>query len=361
MNQSKQTRSGSAILVVLGIVTIVSIVCGFLGITASQQMRMAQVTRETLKAKLIAESGLNRAFHLIRNNFSQATSLTCADSFCDGNYTVTAHASTENPNRVQLISKGTCGLGIYTVAIDVENRPIITTSDPEDRFFTLTYDFVSGGTLSLSGNFGASVTKLHANGSVSLKGSSATDATTISSAGTITIKKSSGTMTTVEHADAVEILTAALSAAINELKNYAKQNNAIYASGCKIPASPPGGIAWCTGSSDGWTGSGTGCFIFDGSFTTKHMTISSEGGYPALIVTSQNDVKINAGTTITGAVLLPTSSLKLNGHALIEGPLVVGQSVSGNGTADLLAGDGQGFNLPPRDASTDHVVITAWH
>jgi hypothetical protein len=35
--------------------------------------------------------------------------------------------------------------------------------------------------------------------------------------------------------------------------------------------------------------------------------------------------------------------------------------MTGNGTANLYAGDGQSFNLPFEELTEDNVVITAWH
>ncbi|MDD4101309.1 MAG: hypothetical protein PHU80_01590, partial [Kiritimatiellae bacterium] len=64
---------------------------------------------------------------------------------------------------------------------------------------------------------------------------------------------------------------------------------------------------------------------------------------------------------INGALIIPNGSLHINGTATINGAIVIGQSMSGNGTANLFAGDGQGFSLPPDPSVTDNVVITAWH
>jgi hypothetical protein len=154
----------------------------------------------------------------------------------------------------------------------------------------------------------------------------------------------------------------ALEAAVNGLISYAQSKGAVYASGASIPAVPPGGVAYCTGSDSGWSGVGTGCFIFAGAFSTKHMTLSAgSANYPALVVLSANSVQFNAGTVITGTLLLPTSSLKLNGQAAIYGPVLIGQSFTGNGTADLWAGQGQQFLVPVPATMTDNVVITAWH
>ena len=48
-------RRGSAMLTVLGIVSVISIVCGMLGMAASQQMHSSKITRDMLKARMIAE------------------------------------------------------------------------------------------------------------------------------------------------------------------------------------------------------------------------------------------------------------------------------------------------------------------
>lgn len=357
-------RSGSAILVVLGIISVVSIVCGMLGFAASQQMRASQITRDLLAARLVAESGLNMAYRSIRNDFSQINGeYTRQGTFGGGRYTVTATPLGDGEvTRAKLVSQGVCGLGRFTVSADLENRPLAAVEDiGGGRFFPLAFDLLVGSTLSLKGNFKAQVTAVHANGAVTLTGSSKVDATTISSARTVAWKSPPAGVTLLPNQAAVEILPSALTAAINDLKAYAIEHGAVYSSGAQIPASPPGGVAYCTGSDSGWSGVGTGCFIFEGTFSSKHLTINNVNNYPAVIVLSPSSVQFNAGTVINGALIMPSSSLKLNGHAEIYGPILIGQTLTGNGTADLYAGGGQGFNLPPVETVTDNVVITAWH
>lgn len=353
-------RSGSAVLIALGIISIVSIVCGYLGFTASQQMRMMQITRDMIKAKIIAESGLNIAYNRVKSDFSAAAAMSLNCTFSDGNFAVTSDAVPSNENRYKLTSTGTCGLGKFTVSADIENRPIVSPDNVTDRFFTLAFNLLVGGALSMTGNFHAGVSAIHANGAVTMNGSSSANGSTISSASSVSLKNTTG-ITALPNQPLIAIQPDTLTAAITALKNYAYQNGAVYASGADIPSSPPGGIAWCTGSDTGWSGEGTGCFIFDGAFSTKHMDIDSPDGYPALIVTSANSLIFNAGTVINGALIIPSSSLKLNGHATITGAIVIGQGVTGNGTADLYAGSGAGFNLPPSEQTDDNVVITAWY
>ena len=122
-------------------------------------------------------------------------------------------------------------------------------------------------------------------------------------------------------------------------------------------------MAYCTGDASGWSRTGNGCFIFAGdtSFQGNAVNVSSVNGYPALIVLGAGEVKFNSGTVVRGAILIPNGSAKLNGHAQFYGAILVGQGMTGNGTADLYAGNGQGFNLPPDETTTDNVVITAWH
>lgn len=364
MKAKNLARDGSALLTVLGIVSVVSVICGMLTVTASQQTRASQITRESLKARMIAESGLNKAYHAVKGNFELAGNYQLSEDFGDGHFTVTSGAiSGGDANRAQLFSEGVCGLGKATVAADLENRPLSETDDGDDNFFALDYDLLVGGTLQLCGNFFSDVLAVHANGDADLGGSAnlAGDPVIVSSVGTASWKKAPASVTLLSGQPAQAICSGDLSAAIDALKDYAAKKGAVYASGSQIPFSPPGGIAYCTGSSDGWSGDGAGCFIFEGNYSQKHLNVATVNNYPALVVLSPSSVHFNAGTVIRGALILPSSSLKFNGYAAIYGPILVGQGMSGLGTADLYAGGGQGFALPPAESSTDNVVITAWH
>lgn len=42
-------------------------------------------------------------------------------------------------------------------------------------------------------------------------------------------------------------------------------------------------------------------------------------------------------------------------------PVLVGQTFTGSGTAELFASGAQGFSLPQNETQTDNVIITAWH
>ena len=61
MRTKRMNVRGSAILVVLGIVAVVSIVCAMLGLAANQQMHSSKITRDTMKARTIAELQTRRA------------------------------------------------------------------------------------------------------------------------------------------------------------------------------------------------------------------------------------------------------------------------------------------------------------
>ena len=358
-------RAGSALLTVLGIVAVVSIVCAMLGASAVTQTRSSQITRDMLKARMIAESGLNKAYNAIKGDFALAQGYQLAESFGGGAYTVRAVPLTGvSANRAQLFAEGTCGLGKVVVAADLENRhKVEAVGGGGSDYYPLNYDLLVGGTMKLSGNFNADVTKIHSNGAADMGGSAnlGPDQVVVSSSGTAAWKKQPSNVTLQSNKPAQEIFPGPLATAIERLKAYAQAHGAVYANAASIPASPPGGIAYCTGSDAGWSGDGTGCFIFEGMFSGKHLNVESVNGHPSLIVLSPSSLQLNAGTVLHGAVLLPNSSLKFNGHAEISGPLLVGQTLTGLGTADLYAGDGQGFNLPPQQKAVDSVVITAWH
>lgn len=365
MKQEK--RRGVALLTVLGIVAVVSTVCGMLSVMARQQARSSQIAREMLRARMIAESGLNRAYHEIRQDFRRAANYRLQAAFGGGEYTVQAVALPgASANRAQLRAVGVNGLGRSVVAIDLENRPrtVNTGGGGQGDFFALPFDLLLGGDLNLRGNFHAGVEDIHANGSGDLGGSASMGQgpITISASGTLEWKRMPSNVTLRPKQSARQIFTPQLEAAINRLIQHAIAHGAVYATGAQVPHSPPGGVAYITGSDAGWSQRGTGTFIFAGAFDSKHLNITAVNNFPALIVLSPSDVHFNAGAVIRGAVLLPRGSLRFNGHAVIHGPLLVGQGIRGNGTADLYAGSAQGFNLPSQTVTQqDNVVITAWH
>ncbi|HPB11612.1 MAG TPA: hypothetical protein PLT74_10160 [Kiritimatiellia bacterium] len=368
MKKNRENK-GSALLIVLGIITVVTITAGAMSFTATQQMRSAQITRDMLKARLIAESGLNKAYNSVKTDFTRISS--CSEKGELGGGTFTVHAVTAlggNPNRAQLVSEGLCGLGRAVVSADLENIPVKTgDDDASDDFFPMFYDLLVGGDLLLNGNIRALFDAIFSNGTLTVGGSSFLGATKLSSAKEVVIKnpkKVSGPYTTEENCPPQAISPEALTAAIDAFKAYAQANDAVYASGADIPVAPPGGVAYCTGDASAWSGQGTGCFIFEGevSFQGSGIDVQSVDGYPALIVLSASEVKLNADAVVHGAIIMPNASFKVNGHAEIHGAILVGQGMGGNGTADLYPGDaGQGFNLPPQQTITDNVVITAWH
>ena len=364
--KNRKRQQGSAILFVLGVISVVSIVVGMLSFTATQQMRSAQITREMLKARLIAESALNKAYNAIKKDFDKTDGYADTGAFDDGSYKVSSVSlPSEVVNRAQLVAEGACGLGRAVVSMDVENRPITTPDGTmADDYFDLLFNLLVGGTLDLTGNFKAHVTDIHVNGDATInQQSTIAEATTVSSAGTVTWKKADGSVTILSHQTPVEILSEALNAAINQFIEYAQEHDAVYASGADIPPSPPGNVAVCTGDASGWSRTGNGCFIFTGEAALQgsSLNVTSVNGYPAIIVLGVGEVKLNAGSYVNGAILIPNGSLRLNGHAEIHGAILVGQGMTGNGTADLYAGSGPGFSLPPDETTTDNVIVTAWH
>jgi hypothetical protein len=363
---NKNARSGTAIITVLGLVALITTASGYMAYTASQEMHMSTVLREGLKAKLIAESGLNTAYQLLKTDFSRADGLRLESTFGAGNYVVTSIPDPASPRRFQLISQGTCGkLGKFKVAADVENRQVTTTvSGPADLFFPFDFDVLVGGIMDLTGNFNADVETIHANGNITSKGSSSLETTLITSAGKVTLFKFTGPNTVLQYQPPVDVRPAELTAAIDALKAYAEKNGAKYADSADIPANPPGGVAWCTSDGARWIGSGTGCFIFEGDASLQgggRREITSVNGFPAVIVLGTGEVKINAQTIVNGAILVPNGSIFLVGTAEFHGPVLVGQSFKGSGTAELFSSGAQGFSLPPNVTTTDNVIITAWH
>ncbi len=369
--RQKKQQKGSALIIVLGIIVVVTITAGAMSYTAGQQMHAAKITREMLKARLIAESGLNKAYNTIKGDFSKIGACAQSGALGEGTYAVRVVSELGgNPNRAQLISEGQCGIGRAVVSADLENIPLRTADDDDagDGFFPLKYDLLVGGELFFSGNPKALFTDIFSNGPLEVTGSpSFADLVSFMSSLSVTIKhpkKITGPYSESPNQPPEPVSSEALTEAIDAFKAYAQENGAVYASGADIPAAPPGGVAYCTGDATGWSNKGTGCFIFEGNVTFQGsgVDIKSVDGYPALIVLSASDVKFNSDAVIYGAILLPNAGLTANGHAEIHGAILAGQTVKFNGTADFYPGDaGQGFNLPEQENVTDNVIITAWH
>ena len=129
----KQRQKGAALIIVLGIIAVVTIAAGAMSYTANQQMHAARVTRETLKARLIAESGLNKAYNEVRSDFSKISSCAQSGTFGDGTYAVRTVIPRE-PHRTQIISEGRCGIGRATVSADLEYSAV-TSEDGSSVYF----------------------------------------------------------------------------------------------------------------------------------------------------------------------------------------------------------------------------------
>lgn len=355
-------KNGTAIITVLGLVCLICIVSGYIAYTASQEMRISRVIRESLKSKTIAESGLNVAYSLIKTNFSIINNLNLYQPFGNGTYKVTSYPDMNNSNRFKLVSVGTFGeLGRYKVSADVENRQTFSQQNIQDSFFSLGFDLLCLSDINISGNFGAGVNSIHGNGNIRVTGASVLEALTITSSGTVSLKKEIPGVT-IETSVPLVPNPRNLHYTINELIAFAIQNSEVYKDGEYPSANPIGGIAVCTGfPNPNWRG-GTGCYVFlgGGKIVLNGVTVNNVNGYPSIVFLNPSNVSFTGNVTLNGAVLLPYSSLNFNGNSNIYGPLVVGASISGNGSANLFSGVfGQGFNRPPN--ISDNVVISAWY
>ncbi|MFO7937861.1 MAG: hypothetical protein R6V06_09695 [Kiritimatiellia bacterium] len=368
----RQKNNGSVLLVTIGITTIISMTLAFLHVMAKQQIHSTIRTKDSLKARMIAESGLNFAYNMIRNDFDQLRDFTIKSQFDDGNYTVIAKTFSDNlVNRAQLASVGTCGSGKSTVAADLENCPVSDNSgSSDDDSYSLDFDVHVGGQTDMGSNFHSDVNDIFSNGNIEIKkGSTLDENVVVSSAGTVTWGKKNDPppagATINSGQPPQEVYPASLEAAITAYIEYAEINGSVYTSGSDIPSSPPGGVGLYTGTEPlilHGTYNGT-IIALGGRITINAGTvISGLNGAPSLISLSPDSIKINGGATMHGALLAPNSAMSLQGTAAFHGPLLVGQDIKGSGTADLYAGTGQGFSMPMlQEEIGDNVVVISWH
>lgn len=372
--KTKNKKQGTALLTVLGIISIVIIISTMLAYTCQQQTRSSLITRDMLKARMIAESGLNKAYHAIKSDFSKTKNYTTpiSENFDTGSYTVQCRTfSDDKANRAQLTATGVCGLGSVIVGADLENIPLSDGSGGDDsNYFALDYSMFINGTLFGRGNGNYTLDSIHSNNDMTFKGS--TDfykPLDLSSSESIDLgKKQSGDVGSLtENAPHVTIPQVPVESFIA----VAEANGQIYSSVNDLPANPPGGVAVCTATSAKWNNiaAQTGCYIFLGSFQISsglNLNADPATGYPALIVMGTSVHISGSGNKdwhhINGAVYAPNASMHITGGT-IRGPVVCGQDLDYSGTGNVFDGGSiQGFNLPPPEETTiDNVIITAWY
>ncbi len=138
------------------LVLMVAVASGVLAF-GQQQMHAARMTRDYLKAKVIAETGLNVAYNDIRSSIARAGNYVGAETaFADGSYAVTieqvGESGDENVRFLRLASLGKCGISEARATLAVRHRHLIGETVNPDLDKVLRNAVTSGAAITLGGS-----------------------------------------------------------------------------------------------------------------------------------------------------------------------------------------------------------------
>lgn len=366
------SKTGSAIVAVMGVVVLISVVGGSMIANGRQQVYASYRLRDYAKAQVIAESGVNDAYNLIKTNFAA-----CRDagnfplkSFGDGTYDVQVNMITSDS--CALISTGVCGKASAVVRVDCRNIPLITTNGPSSTNGVSPYSYamLAGQSLDWDGNTDVKMSNgwLHCNGNYSANGANRVYGN-VEASGTIRLVGGATIVgTSKPNAPLVPIPNIDLTPYYNEARKYSQvYTGDRYLSGT---VTPPGGIMWVDGDLYLDNGTYNGCFIATGDVILK--TTGSSGTiinnrvnqYPTLVSRDGYiQVKQTKNWQFNGLIYIPTGSFDKqgNGDVIGMGSIIAAGNISKDGGwSGLFYMDST--PVPPGGGvvTQDRVVITAW-
>jgi len=379
------SRAGSALVTVMGVIILIALAGAGMVTLGRQQIFSARRLRDYAKAQIIAESGANAAYCLLKTNFAARSNpdnfpLT---QFGDGSYDVSVLSISSN--LAAITSTGMCGLARAVVRVDIKNFPISLTNAVPNPGPGNPYGFsiLAGGNLGWMGNSDMVMSNgwMHCNGAYSANGiniarGNVESCVGISMVGGATITGygkapviSGGTIGTSMVASVP--LVAIPDIDLSPYYNAALANGQVYGSrSLSGNVTPPGGIMWINGSLSLGNGDYTGCFIATGGIELKTtgngcITNTAVNRYPALVSRDGTILVKQAKTwSFTGLIYCKTGSFDKQGNGDVFGAgaiIAAGDVTKNGGWSGMIWSDPTPIapNQPLANIR-DRVVITAW-
>ncbi len=369
----------------MGVVMLIAVVGAGMVSLGRQQIHSARRMRDYAKAQIIAESGANAAYSLLKTNFAARTNPDNFPLTAFGDGTYDAFVTSVGSNQASITSTGTCGLAKSVVRIDLKNYPLITTNaTPKVGESPYAYSILAGGDLGWNGNSDMQMSNgyMHCNGEYSANGVNTARGNVESCVGislvgqaTITGQGRAPVITGGTVGTAVVASVPLVTIPDIDLTPYyaaAQASGQVFPGGKSLSGTvtPAGGIMWVNG--DLYLGNGVynGCFIATGDIelkTTGNNTITQNkvNRYPILVSRDGNiTIKQAKLWTFNGLVYAKTGSFDKqgNGDVIGTGAIIAAGDVTKNGGwSGLLYSDPT--PIPPggnNNSAADRVVITAW-
>ena len=394
MNMAIDTRNvkhdgGSALLIVLGVIFIVSLVVASMVTVGRQQVYSTNRSGNYVRAQLIAEAGANAAYNLIKTNFAACTNAANfpLTAFQGGTYDATV--SLVDSNKASIVSVGIYSSVRARSVMSVQNRPnsITFTDSSQPTDVAYGYVIVSGGDLTWAGNvdFQTSNGWMHANGYFLANGANTLHANVsscvdIGMVGGANIDGNArapsihgGTVSgqsTITNVPVVSLPNIDLT----PYYNCAASNGQVFSSSQSLSGTvtPKGGIMWVNGDITFAAGKYTGCFIATGSLTIKcagandvveHVKVAQ---YPAFVARDGSMLIKQAKLfKFNGLIYVKNGTFDKsgNGDVIGVGTILTAGTFSKNGGWSALIYQNSG-PVPPggytRTLTADKVVVMGW-
>lgn len=380
-----RSRTGSALVTVMGVIILVALVGAGMVTLGRQQIHSARRLRDYAKAQIIAESGVNAAYWVLKTNFTARNDparfpLT---QFGDGSYD--ASVLSISSNMASIISTGLCGLARAVARADVKNYPYTWTNLVPNPGPGQPYGFsiLAGGNLNWMGNSDMVMSNgwMHCNGAYSANGinvarGNVESCVSIGMVGGAVITGygkapviSGGTIGTSIVASVPLVTIPDID--LTPYYNAALANGQVFGSrSLSGNVTPPGGIMWINGSLNLGNGHYTGCFIATGGVELKttgngSITNIAVNRYPAL-VSRDSTILIKQAKTwaFRGLIYCKTGSFEKqgNGDVFGIGAIIAAGDISKNGGWSGMIWSDPTPVAPgePTPDNKDRVVITAW-
>lgn len=382
------SRRGSALITAMGVIVLIALAGVGMVALGRQQIHSARRLRDYAKAQIIAESGANAAYCLLKTNFAAHANpanfpLT---SFGDGSYDVTVKSVTNDV--AAITSTGLCGLARAVVRVDIKNYPLPgPTNQPPLAQGAYAYAAVSGDTMTWNGNGTMTINGagIHSNGRYKMTGCevitgqncSVSSSVEIWSTGTTEIHGDAQTPVWKGTSPANVIGGAPTTAPVPlvtipniDLSRYyqaAQANGQVYNGDLHLTGSTdlvvPGGIMWVNGNLRlNRSGRMIGCFIATGDVNvTGSGDQEKVAAYPAFI-SRDGDVDISGSGDIHGLVYARSGSFEKTGNGVVVGTIICAGTFDKGGGWDMLVYENSTPIGPgePDSSVRDRVVITAW-
>jgi hypothetical protein len=149
--RSRSQRNGSAILTVMFVIMVMMIVAGSLHAFSSAMPRRVRLMTDAIRAKAIAEAGINRGYSMLREDYAgNLSAFPLSDAaFAGGGYHVRlVNLST---NRVRLVSDGHFGAADALVGIDARNAAIYDPGSRDAPLSPFAYAIFANGNFFING------------------------------------------------------------------------------------------------------------------------------------------------------------------------------------------------------------------